>query len=423
MRKRFKISILFLSLIIILSGCRIDSESISSKNIREGSLEENKEPFLELKTKDNNIVKEDIKNASSKEDIKEDSSKEIIKEAPSKKEKKLKEEVKKTTSKREKNNSVDDSKEKTISKKASKEKLENKNTPKKNLTVKKEKTNKVTERIIKKSVVNKVEVKKTEKPKAELVKKSKNKITEIPKVKSVQNPDTKVIKKPKSKFKPIWSTKKEVKYTTHVLNVRTQPNTISRIIKELNVNTRVEVYKLTNVNGWYKLSNQNGFISGRYLTDKEIIVKQPEVKKTEIKNSNSNLPRMNNFSVYTSGRVFGISNVNTQSRLDLRRREFVNWTSPLTPSKKHGDGRSLWLTIHRDTYGHILGQKYLWFKDSSGVTKKYTLVGHRDFPYRETANEYQVEIYNSTTQEGIYLQTCLTNNYISPFRIYKYILK
>lgn len=194
-------------------------------------------------------------------------------------------------------------------------------------------------------------------------------------------------------------------------------------MKTLSIHTKVSVYKVTNKEGWYKLANQKGFVVANYLTNKKPVVNT--VTKRQNQSTNTGLPQMKNFSVYASGHVFGISNVATQNRIDRRYKEFVNWTAPIRGSKTHGDGGSMWLAIHRDNYGYMLGNKYIWFKDMNGVTKRYVLTGYRDFRHgggKILEGSYEWDIWYGNTGDGLFIQTCLTNRYSGPYRIYRYVL-
>lgn len=376
---RRKLLLFILAFVLLFSGCTTSARIVEKE-------EETK--IVEEVSKNTDSKSKEQKEETKKETVEEQKPVEKVKKEESKKETK-REEPKKEAQPKEikKEEPKKDVQLKETKKEEVKKEVQSKETKK---DIKK---NKVEEQPkIKKEELKQSEIKKEPKPvvkkKVEpaikkstqpVVKKESNLVVKKETPKQGEKSKAKDVEKPKEVFQPQWSSKSETKYTTEYLNVRSTTSTNSKILKTLPINTKVSVYKVTNKEGWYKLANQKGFVVAQYLTNKKPVVNT--TTKTQNQSTNTGLPKMKKFSVYTSGHVFGISNVATQARLDMRYKEFVNWTAPIRGNKTHGDGGSMWLAIHRDTYGYMLGDKYIWFKDMNGVTKRYVLAGYRDFPH------------------------------------------
>lgn len=113
-------------------------------------------------------------------------------------------------------------------------------------------------------------------------------------------------------------------------------------------------------------------------------------------------------SVMINGYELPISNVNTQARLDAKYQELVNWGSEYVGHKTVGGG-SIYLAVHRDSYGWLVQQaNSITFKDINGNTKTYYRVGTVGPLYAgEEIPDDPVSYLYGNQGDAIAIQTCI----------------
>lgn len=128
-----------------------------------------------------------------------------------------------------------------------------------------------------------------------------------------------------------------------------------------------------------------------------------------------------NNTVVINGYELAISNVATQARLDARYQELVNWGSSFVTHKTVGGG-SIYLAVHRDSYGWMVQQaNSITFKDINGNVKTYHRAGTLGPIYAgEKMWDSQMAYALGEAGDAIAIQTCIEGpgsvSYVHIFR-------
>lgn len=129
-----------------------------------------------------------------------------------------------------------------------------------------------------------------------------------------------------------------------------------------------------------------------------------------------------NNSITIGGYNLPISNDSTQSRLDAMYQEVVNWGASYIGYKYNYDGQSIYLAVHRDSYGWLFPSYSSFdFKDAGGNTKTYYLSEVKGpFEYTTYADDWQSDAMYGVGGDAIYVQTCVDGIGNSNYKVYIY---
>lgn len=427
-----------IAIIAILVGM-LSLSSCSGKNVNKQNFVKKENQVIESQEKKEMSSKKEEKLVSEEESVEEDlkteENKEEILEKKVEQNSEKKNEDKKVISGKSKKTSkkVEKPVKKTITKKIEKKSVENKSVEK--------------NKPVKKKIVKKIEkpIKKTENRNFEKeIKKDLPKANvnlKKPSMSKVENKDIiqtkpvekKIISKPKSK--PVE--KKEiievVKYTTANLNVRSEMNTSSKILKVLPKGTKVIINSIS-VNGWYKLINEEGYIKGDYLSSKQptqkavapvktTSTKSTTVVKTPVKTTTKKTPaktttkKLLSNAIYDSkglqlrltdiGMRYGQYNAaRAQVKVDQNLKIYTG------PKLSVSDGQSNKVYFHwylNKPVRYWNPGKRITVVDAYGKARDYVM---RDRIYRNQTefyewNKWSLSISKGVGYESVFIQTCM----------------